>query len=126
LRRNLIAVNGQVSHRIDPKFYALNILDASEKSTIFKMRRFEKNLIEFEGRVGGKNIIKTFSLPDEPQKTPYCFNLSIQTQGDTRGLSLTSGVPEVEIVSGSSTPAIKYFLRKNQKPVVEKLSLPKT
>ncbi len=128
LRRDIFNTQKEIVYKVDPKFYALTLLADTGRKTpeVYKMRRLEKNLIEFEGRVNGKSVIKTFSLPVDPQKEPYCFHLSVQTQGDTRGISLTSGIPEVEIVSGSASPSIKYFLRKNKKPVVEKLSLPKT
>ena len=56
---------------------------------------------------------------------PYCLNLDIQIEGDGRGLWLTSGIPEVEWISGGIAPSLKYRVTRNQKSEVEKIDLPK-
>lgn len=112
----------------DPQFYGLSIVsdDAEVATTKFKVKRLEKNLIELEGDTSRAHITKTFSFPAENTDAPYCFDVTIKVDGDGRGLWLTTGLPEVEIVSGSSSPTLKYRYVRNKKSVVEQLDLPKT
>ncbi len=92
--------------------------------------RLEKNLIEFEGRANNKRIIKRFSFPENPQKAPYVINLLVKVEGDAKDLWLTSGVPEVELISDSFSPILQYRYMRNQKGaqkgVFEQIDLPKT
>ncbi|MBM3199126.1 MAG: membrane protein insertase YidC [Chlamydiae bacterium] len=125
LRRSILGMNGQVIHAMPPQYYAFQIASDTENLSekIYQVKRFEKNVIEFEYADQKRKITKTFFLSSE--KTPYCLELSIQVEGDTRGLWMTTGIPEVELISGNFTPTLKYLLVKNQKPQVESLSLPK-
>ncbi len=128
LRRNIYGPNGRLSFKVPPHYYALNIVseDPDTASLVYRVRRFEKDLIEFEAVQPHRRIIKTFSFPKNPDEAPYCLELSIKIEGDARGLWLTSGVPEVELISGSSTPVLKYRLTRSQKAQVEQVDLPKT
>jgi YidC/Oxa1 family membrane protein insertase len=114
--------------RVDPRFYAMATVtsDPESANTVFKMTRLEKNVIQMEGTVNGTQITKTYALPEDDSAAPYSFDMVIEVSGNTQDLSLTTGVPEVEIVSGSSTQSLKYRMTRNQKGVVEQLSLPKT
>jgi len=110
---------------VAPQYYALAILDEDPSfPTIYRLNRLEKNLIELEGNTKQGKIIKTYSFPQDLSQTPYTFNLDITIGGEGRGLSLTTGVPEVELVSGNSNQALKYRMIRNQKGVVEQASLP--
>jgi YidC/Oxa1 family membrane protein insertase len=113
---------------VDPQYYAMATLtnDPQSANTIFQMKRLEKNLIEMEGRTDGARITKTYTLPEDDSAAPYSFDVKVQVDGNAPGLSLATGVPEVEIVSGSSTQSLKYRMTRNQKGAVEQLSLPKT
>ncbi len=84
----------------------------------------ESNLIEFQGSAGGAQITKTYTVPQE-RNGPYCFNLDIRVDGDASGLWLTSGVPDVEIVSNSYAPNLRYQVTKNGTSDVETIDLPK-
>ncbi len=128
LRRNIVGAGGRVSVRIPPRYYALNILFPDQKmgEHVYKLRQLEKDFIEFELSQSGRKIVKRFSLPKDPKAAPYCVDLSIKVEGDTRGLLLTSGVPEVELTSGSFSPSLKYRQLRNQKSTVEQIDLPKT
>ncbi|MFS8563357.1 MAG: hypothetical protein LVR00_03110 [Rhabdochlamydiaceae bacterium] len=86
----------------------------------------EKNLIAFEGTVNRCRVTKTFSFPENAAEAPYCFDVTITLDGDAQGLSLGTGIPEVEIVSNSANPSLKYRETKNRKASVEQISLPKT
>ena len=113
---------------VDPQFYAMATVtnDPDSANTVFKMTRLEKNVVQMEGTTGGARITKTYTLPEDGSSAPYSFDMSIQVDGNAQDLSLTTGVPEVEIVSGSSTQSLKYRMTRNQKGAVEQLSLPKT
>lgn len=110
------------------KYYAFNIAseDPATAETLFELSRLEENLIEFTASSSHRRITKTYSFPKEGNKAPYCVNVTIKVEGDARRLYVTSGVPEVEMISGSPAPAIKYTTVQGTKLSVEKLSLPKT
>lgn len=128
LRRNIKSPSGLTAIRVPPQLYSLGVVseDTDEKPVVYKVRRIESDLIEFESTQSNRRIVKTFSIPKNASDVPYCLDLQIKVEGDARGLWLTSGVPEVEIISGSSTPTIQYRMTRNQKNHVELLDLPKT
>jgi YidC/Oxa1 family membrane protein insertase len=111
-----------------PQFRGLAVVsdDAASASTPYRVKRLEKNLIELEGENQSRRITKTISFPENPHNAPYCFDVTIKIEGDARGLMLTTGVPEVELISGSWSPSLKYRLTRNSKPLVEQIDLPKT
>ncbi len=109
----------------DPRHYAFTIL-SDEPVVNYTLKSQTKDSITFESVESNRTITKTFSFPENHEKSPYCIELAVQIEGDARGLRLTSGIPEVELVSGSPAPALKCRLLKNQKAVVESLDLPKT
>jgi len=113
---------------VAPQYYAMATLtdDPQSANTVFTLKRLEKNLIEMEGRTDNARITKIYRLPEDASAAPYSFDMTIQVDGNTSGLSLATGVPEVEMVSGSSTQSLKYRMTRNQKGIVEQLSLPKT
>lgn len=116
-------ING---NSILPEYYALNIVgDNSDVANAnYQITRFEPNLIEFQGSVGQAQITKTYTIPQE-RNGPYCFNLDIRVDGDARGLWLSSGVPDVEIVSDSYSPMLRIQVTKNKVSDVETIDLPK-
>ncbi len=91
----------------------------------FQLKHLEKNWIEMEGTINNTRIIKRYSLPEKPSETPYVFDMELIIEGESSNLTLMTGIPEVEIVSGNPTPSLKYRIEKNQKKVVEPISLPK-
>lgn len=121
LRRSLI---DNQSSAIKPAYYAgaIGYIDGRGTDINYSVKKISKNSIQLEGQLDGKTITKTFSFIKE---APYCIDLDVQVQGDSSGLYVYSGIPEVEITSGSSTPTLKYLVRKDKKISVEKVSLPK-
>ena len=105
-------------------YYSTQIL-LEEKPPFYTLKRFEKNLIEFESIQTDRKITKTYSFPENSTLAPYCFDLSIRIEGDGRGLFLSTGVPEVELISGSASPTLKYRITRNGKAYVEKVDPPK-
>lgn len=125
LRRDLIESGNWKSIKIEPRYYALNILaDQPEiAELIYTVKHFDSNSLILEAEYKRRKITKTFTLPKE-NGAPYCFDLTIKIEGDKRGLWISSGIPEVELFSGSSEPVMKYRITRNQKPAVELIPLP--
>lgn len=128
LRRTLFSPKGDVIKHSSSRHYALNVIDdnPNAQDQIYRVKRFEKNLIEFESDQSQRKITKTFAFAKNPKDAPYCIEVAIKVEGDARNLWLTSGIPEVELISGDPAPSLKYLMTKsNQKSQVEQLSLPK-
>lgn len=128
LRRSLKGPGVHPLYHAPARYYALNILsqEGETENLVYQVKRFEKDLIEFEAVQSHRRIVKTFSLPKDADSAPYCLNLSIRVEGDSRNLWITSGVPEVELISGSSSPSLQYRMQRGKKALVEEISLPKT
>lgn len=126
IRRDLMESGNQKSIRINPKYYALNILSEYPEvaELVYEVKHFDENSITFEAVQSLRKITKTFTLPKE-KAAPYTLDVTIKIDGDSRGLWVSSGVPEVEWISGSPAPALKYRITRNQKSEVEQIDLPK-
>lgn len=126
LRRSILKSDGSVKTEVSPQYYALNIVgdDPLIANTNYQMTRFEPNLIQFESTSGQRKIVKTYTIPQE-RNGPYCFELEIRIDGDARGLWLSSGVPDVELVGGSYSPLLKYQVTRAKVSDVETIDLPK-
>lgn len=124
LRRNILNPQGKPTLPLSARYFAFNVISDMENlhNNTYHVTRFEKNLIEFSYADAYRKITKTYTLASED--TPYCLELEVKVEGDGRGLWLTTGVPDVELISGNFSPLLKY-LTYNQKTQVENLSLPK-
>lgn len=128
LRRDLIQTPPKKTIHVAPRYYGLNIVSEYPElaEAVYEVKTFEQNKIVFESNQSHRRITKTYTVGKQDDKeVPYVLNLSIKIEGDSRGLWLTSGVPEVEIVSGSPAPALKYRITRNGKSTVESIDLPK-
>ena len=128
LRRDLIETPPKQSIKIKPQYYALNIVSEYPElaEMAYEVKKFDSQSITFEAVQSHRRITKTYSLGEAIHpEGPYCLNLEIQIEGDGKGLWLTSGIPEVEWISGGIAPSLKYRLTRNQKSEVEKIDLPK-
>lgn len=127
LRRDLIEKGPKNSIRIPPRFYATNIVSEYPEvaELVYEVKKFDQNSIVFEANQPHRKITKTYTLKNNEEAAPYIFDLAIDIEGDARGLWLTSGVPEVEWISGAPAPALKYRITRNQKSSVENIDLPK-
>lgn len=124
IRRDLIEKGTRQSIKIKPQYYALNIVsDYPEVAElVYEVKQFDDTHIVFETTQNYRRITKTFSIDNE---APYSINVAVKIEGDSRGLWMTSGVPEVEWISGAPAPVLKYRITRNQKSVVEQIDLPK-
>ncbi|MDN3508041.1 MAG: hypothetical protein P0S94_03885, partial [Simkaniaceae bacterium] len=113
--------------RSPTEFYSMNVQTgrSDKKSVKYAVKSFSETEIVFEGSDDARRITKTFRFPKEGANAPYCIECDIQVNGDGRDLWLTSGVPEVELVSGAYSPYIRYSQKQGSKSVVEKVKLPK-
>jgi YidC/Oxa1 family membrane protein insertase len=127
LRRDLIETGKRSSIIVKPQYYALNIVsEYPELAQLpFEVKEFTAQSITFEAVQNYRRITKTYSFGDATQGGLYCVNLDVRIEGDSRGLWLTSGVPEVEWISGAPAPTLKYRITRNQKANVENIDLPK-
>ena len=109
------------------EFNAMNVLVGrkDKRPVKYSVKHFTENEIVFEGSDESRRITKTFRFPKEGADAPYCIECDIQVNGDGRDLWLTSGVPEVELVSGAYAPNIRYSQKQGAKMAVEKVKLPK-
>lgn len=125
LRRDLIEKDDKLSVRINPRYYSLNLLSEYPEvaELVYKVTHFDASTITFEAQQQHRKITKTFSFPKE-KNAPYTFDMELKIEGDKRGLWITSGIPEVELFSGSPAPVLKYRITRNNKPNVEIIDLP--
>lgn len=126
IRRDLIQTGNRKSIRVTPQYYALNVISEYPEvaEQVYEVKHFDSNSIVFEAATPHRRITKTYSLANDGKSAPYTFNLSIKIEGDSRGLWISSGVPEVEWISGSPAPALKYRITRNEKSNVENIDLP--
>ncbi|MEN9343560.1 MAG: inner membrane protein oxaA [Chlamydiota bacterium] len=125
LRRAIVTKNAV---KAPTPYYALRIASTKEDldQALFKVVRFEKNLIAFSYSDGKRTITKTYTLPQEPQDAPYCVHLGLDIQGPSDDLFISTGVPEVELISDNPAPSLTYAVTKqSRKTVSEEISLPK-
>ena len=120
LRRGIV---GEDAVKVPNKYYALNLVSSDGETSSYSVTNFTEKSITFEGRDNGRRITKTYSFPDVD--APYTLELDVKVQGNPQGLYLTSGVPEVELISGSATPNLKYRYTAGGKASVDKIKLPK-
>jgi YidC/Oxa1 family membrane protein insertase len=126
LRRDLIEKTTDKSVRINPKYYGLNIVSEYPEvaQLVYTVKEFTKTKIVFEAEQQYRRITKTYSIGEEMNGAPYVINLTVKVEGDSRGLWLSSGVPEAEWLSGALASALKYRITRNKKAEVEKMDLP--
>ena len=130
LRRDLESQKGKDNFETPPRLYGLSVVSDDEPDLakkIYRIKSFSKDSITFELSQNHRRILKTYSFAkSEGKDVPYTLNMDLQVEGDARGLFVTSGVPEVEIMSSNAaSPDIKYRFDRNQKTVVQNLKLPK-
>lgn len=127
LRRDLIENRNRKSIRIEPRYYAFNIVSEYPEVArlVYKVVSFDNNTIVFESEQPHRKITKTYSIATEEKGAPYSVDVTIKVEGDGRGLWLTSGIPEVEWISGGPAPSLKYRITRNGKAEVDNIDLPK-
>ena len=124
LRRSIFSKTGETISRVNPHYYALNLLGDGAADASMRVTAFGPRMIRFEGSTSHGRVTKTYTIPEE-RAGPYCFELEIAVDGSPKGLWLTSGVPDAELVGGSYAPQLKYQLVRPGGAEVDEISLPK-
>ena len=126
LRRNLMEQAPRTNVIVKPQYYALNLVSEYPEfaELAYEVTKFEPHAITFEAKQSNRRITKTFSFGEEDKDGPYCINLAVKIEGENRELWLTSGVPEVEWISGGPAPILKYRITRNNESEVVKIDLP--
>lgn len=127
LRRDLLSMQHKMLSQVPARYYALNLVSEYPETAelSFDVEAFDANHIVFSTSHLDKKITKTFRLPDANIDAPYTFDLEIAIEGTPQNLWLTSGVPDVEIISGSESPTLKYRITRGNASKVELIELPK-
>ncbi|MCH9611577.1 MAG: Membrane protein insertase YidC [Chlamydiia bacterium] len=86
----------------------------------FVVSSFEADKIVFEGSVQGVPTRKSFEIA-----SPYLIKLKVESERPLDEVYLSSGVPEVELISGGSQPKIQYLKQGPKKNKVTNVKLPK-
>ncbi|SPN73454.1 Oxa1Ec,putative inner membrane protein translocase component YidC,membrane protein insertase, YidC/Oxa1 family,60Kd inner membrane protein [Chlamydia serpentis] len=117
----------------DPKkltpmeYHALNVVSGRELATPlalgYRILSYTSNLIHLESLDG--SLQKVYKLPENPEEKPYVFETVVTLTKEVEDLWITSGIPEVEIMSNASVPTIKYRTIKKNKGSLDKVKLPK-
>ncbi|EFB41920.1 MULTISPECIES: membrane protein insertase YidC [Parachlamydia] len=126
LRRDVLPSENQKATRVAPVYYAFNLISEYPEisNLVYTVKHFDSKSIVFEANQNFRRITKTYTLEENEKNAPYVFNATIKIEGDSRGLWVGSGVPEVEIISGSPAPALKYRITRKGKSEVVSISPP--
>jgi YidC/Oxa1 family membrane protein insertase len=124
LRRSLKSTNNTYLSQIPSNYYAFNLVsdNPNESDIPYSVKNFGKDFIELIGKSNGRVITKSFRLK---QDVPYAIEMSLNVEGNTNNLYVTSGILEAELVSGTYSPMLQYY-KNSSKEVLEKIKLPKT
>lgn len=127
IRRTIIGASGAPSTRISAIHYMANVFEHNKptESITYQLKRFEKNLIEFEMTMPERVVTKTYRLLENPDEAPYTIDFSISIKGKSGNFYLGFGIPEVELVSGAYAPTLAYTIVKNHSMSVESIKTPK-
>lgn len=110
---------------VNPLYYTAQTHDSKDGSIpLCKVTTHTKDQIVFEcPDSSGKTLKKIYTLPKNPDQEPYIFNLSIE--GGLQRVAIGSGIPEVEIISGSAAPFQKFHTSLGGVTKTEQIKLPK-
>jgi YidC/Oxa1 family membrane protein insertase len=92
----------------------------------FHVVSFSPTEIVLEAKQARRHIQKKISFPKDVNDFPYCFDVEIAIDGERKGIEISSGVPEIEWISGASGATLKYRVVRGDKGTVERIDLPKT
>lgn len=96
----------------------------SVDSSVYTPVLFTKEKLILETRLSNRIIRKSFSFPKDPNRYPYCLDAEIEVIGNKKELFLSSGIPDVELISGASGTALQYRILKGGKGDVVAVDLP--
>lgn len=121
LRRSLLKEDGSFSYRMPAKFYATALLSSNLETaglSPFRVTNFTKDSIT----LSSGSVSKTYTLLE----TPYTIKLSITNSDTANRFWLSTGFPEVELVSGAYAPLLQTYTTTGKRGKVAKIALPKS
>ncbi len=109
------------------RYNGLNLVtdDPKFSSLMYTVTRFTRDELIMEATYKGQKIRKHYVLPKDTENSPYIFDFYLTFNGMNTPVWLTSGVPEVELISGSFMPALKYTKTQNGKLSTDQIKQPK-
>ncbi len=123
LRRDIISENGKIAFKVPAKHYALALRHTKRDGIpTYSVTKFTKNSIQFKGKIEGKEVTRTYQIVDS---APYTIEMKNSVNGNVPSLMISSGIPEVEIDSGSPAPSLLYYNFNGKKMKLEVFKLPK-
>lgn len=127
LRRDLVDPKSGKIQRVPPRYYALNLISKYPELSelVYEVTHFDSHKLVMEANQNHRRIVRTYELPQDLEASPYVLDVTIQIEGNSQGLWLTTGVPEVEMLGKKPAPALKYRMTNNKKSDVAKIGLPK-
>ena len=123
LRRDILSEDGKTLFKVHPKNYAIQL--ESDSYTPFTVKEFTKDKIVFVGEHKGQSVTKTYSFSKSTKDIPYTLNIDIDVAGEKKGLWLSSGIPEAELISSAFSPTLKYLNLASSSAHVKSITLPK-
>lgn len=105
---------------------ACSVLDGQRAlaATEYRVVHLSRDRAVLQARNETRRITTTYSLSQEPTAAPYCFRVDVKLEGAASDLWLSSGVPEVELLSGAAASMVKYQALKGAATQVVKMDLP--
>jgi YidC/Oxa1 family membrane protein insertase len=128
LRRGMVQSKRSGQNYLPPAYraFALSSEYPELAQVHYRVVDFSSEHIVFESLQPQRRIRKTYRLMTGVKgAVPYCMDIEIRVEGDARGLWISSGVPEVEWITNSPAPVVKYRASIQDKSNVEKIDLPK-
>ncbi|WP_201456872.1 membrane protein insertase YidC [Chlamydia sp. 17-3921] len=108
-------------------YHALSIVSGRELSipvtSGYRIVTFSPKTIHLESL--DKKFQKIYKLPEDSSSQPYAFEVEIVSSNDNEDIWITSGIPEVEIMSNTFIPMIGCQVQKKNKGTLDKAKLPK-
>lgn len=90
----------------------------------YQIVHFDQQKLVLEAKLPSQVIRKTYSFPKEASRYPYMINVDIEIVGAKKELSLSSGIPDDELISGAPASALKYRTQRGEKSEVVQIDLP--
>ncbi|MCB1212775.1 MAG: hypothetical protein KDK40_00595 [Chlamydiia bacterium] len=114
------------TQKVPAKFYAFNLISQFPElaETNYSVTHFDGQTITFVSQQTHRQITKTYRLASSG--APYVIEADLLVDGEDNDLWVTSGIPDVEIISGATAPTLKYRMTRQGKPEVVTESLPQS
>ncbi len=125
LRRDLMYADAIYKVETKAQLLSLNSEYPELSTQQYQVLEHTQNQIVLKAERNGRVIQKKISFAKDSNQAPYCLEVELSIDGDRKGIWVGSGVPEVELISGSPSPAVKYSITRKGSAEVDQIDLPK-